>query len=130
MGLIYQRGEYDCFVAAIAMAAELPYENVYDRFRSYVNKQAVPAIQTIIGWLQDQGFRIETSRSLAPFAPSHIAKVRWRSPHFVAMTQNGEVQDPYKPYPAEGDWPAYLGNHFKLTHPDFEEVFWVMGLWR
>jgi hypothetical protein len=122
--VIYQKGEHDSVVAALAMAAGLSYDEVLDRFWGYVKAERTPGIVTITNWLEGLGFAAKTvAGRVKPFAPMHIAKVMWECPHFVAMNGEGEVFDPHPRYP------GYSG-HDKLDHPHFAKVFWVMGIWR
>jgi len=117
--VIYQKGEHDSAVAALAIAAELSYDEVLDRFWGYVKAGRTPGIVTITNWLESLGFETKTvAGRVKPFAPMHIAKVMWECPHFVAMNGEGEVFDP-----------RYY-NHKRLDHPHFTKVFWVMGIWR
>jgi len=121
--VIYQKGEHDSAVAALAMAAGLSYDEVLDRFWGYVKAGRTPAIVTITNWLEGLGFETKTvAGRVKPFAPMHIAKVMWRCPHFVAMNGEGKVFDPH----------PYAGYHDRdrLDHPHFTKVFWVMGIWR
>ena len=122
--VIYQKGEHDSVVAALAVAAGLIYDEVLDRFWGYVKAERMPGIATITNWLESLGFEAKTvAGRVKPFAPMHIAKVMWECPHFVAMNREGEIFDPYPRYP------GYSG-HDKLDHPHFTKVFWVMGIWR
>ena len=89
--VIYQMGEHNSALAALAMAAGLSYDEVFDRFRGYVKAERTPGIITIMHWLEKLGFETKTVVGrVKPFAPMHIAKVMWECAHFVAM--NGEGQ--------------------------------------
>ena len=122
--VIYQKGEHDFAVAALAMAAGLSYDQVLDRFWGYVKTERTPGIVTIKNWLESLGFETKTvAGRVKPFAPMHIAKVMWKYPHFVAMNGEGKVFDPY---PSKSGYSA----HDRLDHPHFTKVFWVMGIWR
>ena len=121
--VIYQKGEHDSAVAALAMAAGLSYDEVLDRFWGYVKAERTPSIVTITNWLESLGFETKTvAGRVKPFAPMHVSKVMWECPHFVTMNGEGQVFDPYPHFP------GYY--HKKLDHPHFTKVFWVMGIWR
>ncbi|HZV21139.1 MAG TPA: hypothetical protein VE986_06295 [Hyphomicrobiales bacterium] len=131
MELIYQKGEHDCAIAAIAMAASKSYEEVYGRFGCYARAGRTPGVQIIKDWFEDQGFHIEMREFASPaFAENHVVKVMWRCPHYVAMDAAGKVYDPYPPYIDLPNRDAYAGDHGTLDHPDFTEIFWIMGLTR
>ena len=125
MKLVYQRSEYDCFIAAAAMAANLGYSQTEPYFRDLVERQQKPGIIAIRCFFDGLGMpTVWRTKALgAPFAPAHIASVLWECPHFVAMDERGRVYDPYPLYD------GYPGGHSRLSHPDFTEVFWVLGVW-
>jgi len=121
LAIIYQKGEHDSAIAALATAAGLSYDEVLDRFWGYVKAARTPSIVTITNWLESLGFETKTvADRVKPFAPMHVSKVMWECPHFVAMNGEGEVFDPY----------LHGYYHKKLDHPHFTKVFWVMGIWR
>ena len=121
---VFQLGEYDCAVAALAIATGLAYEAVLPSFAALIERQQTSGISRIVAWLESRRFKCMLRSGAQPaFAPSHIAKVLWECPHYVAVDAHGRVFDPYPLY--EG----YSGGHDSLDHPDFSEVFWTLGIW-
>lgn len=130
---IQQRGPNDCGIAAISMACDVPYEQVLPLMRK--GSGAGINENDLYDWLIENGWawqlvyvnrRVEHAKyekrnpwPPKPFAPSHILQVRaTQAWHFTVMDTAGEVFDP---------WSA---DRKTLSHPDYQEISWVMGLWR
>ena len=118
-------------VAALAMAANWDVPEVRTAFAG--GFRATCRVENWIDeWCFRNGFawqRIHARHKLGsrrlrdpwppvPFAPSHICQVvATGCVHFVAMADCGVVYDP-----ADHD-------RYDLSHPDYSEIIFVMGLW-
>jgi len=130
---IRQRHDWDCGIAAIAMAADVPYEQVLadlvpDGTERGLNELHVHDWLHRNGWAWQQISRNRPSCGKyvprdpwppAPFAPSHIAQVEatqgW---HFTVMDGSGRVLDPWNEA------------RDTLEHSDYGQVTWVLGLFK
>lgn len=134
MRYIRQCEEWDCGIAALAMATAYSYERIANDLRAAASKRKGLNEDYLQNWPANNGFAWNLFRSyepteqrytrrelwpLSPFAPSHIVQVdATRGPHFIAMDYMGEVFDPWSPA------------RKTLSHADYKQIYWMMGIYK
>lgn len=131
---IQQRCGHDCGVASLAMATGLPYEKVLEPFAWRIDEgEGLNEFQfndwfVRHGWAWQQVYKVHHLGGInqpkdvwppKPWAPVHLIEARVSAGyHFAVMDDKGRVFDP---------WDA---NRKTLDDPAYQDVIWVMGLWR
>jgi len=136
---IKQRYDWDCGIAALAMALNVVYEaanrmlgmpltgiheehlfqalieNGYAYQRKYEN-YSLPAMPQVHG---RDNYKKRVPWPCEPFAPAHIVMLQaTRDWHFVVMDKSGHVYDPWNE------------KRETLADPDYKKVSWVLGIWK
>ena len=125
-----QRSDDDCGITAIAMATGSDYDAVRAEIgRNSINQTDFEewcrshgyawqiVYQNHVG--PDRRFHKREEWPPRPFAPVHVCQVKaTRDLHFTVMDGDGVVFDPWSE------------ERKSLTHPDYRELHWVMGLFK
>lgn len=130
---IPQRQNWDCGVAALAMATGNTYERMFEELPvgfendGGLNELHLQAWMMRNGWAWQHMYQNHPQGGKyikrdpwppQPFAPTHIAMVTATAgAHFAVLDDKGLVLDPWD------------RRRETLTHPDYKQVHWVMGLW-
>ena len=139
LNYIKQRFDWDCGIAALAMATHMTYDSASNALGD--PKDAINELH-IDNWLGDNGYAWArkfqfvqkppgyetygrdnyTKRDpwpCTPFAPTHIALVEATAgAHFITLDGTGAVYDPWKE------------ERKLVTHPDYKRFSWVQGIYR
>jgi hypothetical protein len=130
---VAQRRDNDCGVAVLAMACGVDYDAIAPILSEYWSDKGINDLH-VKDWLINNGWAWQEVTMFhpvkgkyekrvpwppKPFARSHIAQVIVSAgAHFTVMDSTGEVFDP---------WSA---DRKSLTHPDYKQVSYVLGLWK